>query len=410
MSAGTITLTNNSTAVTGTGTAFTADLKPNDVAVVVVGGTTYTLGVKSIESDTALTLVRNYAGANQSGVAWTAVPAATMASITAQLAADVAYSIRGLNFDKDNWQKIFTGEGDVTVTLPDFSQWTGPAWGGLVNSLQSKADQSAVQKISEELQKKSDQSAVDEISENLKSKISKSDIGTTAGTVAAGDDSRIVGALPASGGKITGSIQMDSSGAGRTNTSNARYKTSDNITVIDTDSWTQVEIGVGTQIVQQIVANSGSYMGITFTIGNTGFHTFRHDGNIVTSAGNVQISASDGRIKSKEGAPKGDALERVKKLAENAVQDYKWLKYQADINNYRYEQPQRGFIAQDAYAIDPVYAARPEFGADTDMPKSGENIWGLNTNAILADAVLAIHEQQKQIDELKADLEKIKGV
>ncbi len=132
MPAGTIALTNNSTAVTGSGTSFTAELKANDFIVAIVGGVTYTLGVQSVNSATGVTLTTAYNGPTASGIAWTAVPNAALVGITAQVAADVARAIRGLNLDKANWQQIFSGTGNVTVTLPDGSQYTGPAWGGLI--------------------------------------------------------------------------------------------------------------------------------------------------------------------------------------------------------------------------------------------------------------------------------------
>jgi hypothetical protein len=134
MSAGTIALTNNSANVTGTGTAFTTDLKAGDFVVVIVGGVTYTLGVKAITSATALTLVTAYGGPTATGNAWTVVPNATLVGITAQVAADTARAIRGLNLDKANWQQVFSGTGNITVTLPDGSTYTGPSWNYLANN------------------------------------------------------------------------------------------------------------------------------------------------------------------------------------------------------------------------------------------------------------------------------------
>lgn len=143
MSAGTIALTNNSAAVVGTGTAFTTDLKVGDFIVVIVGGVTYTLGVKTITSATALTLITAYGGPTATGNAWTAVPNATLVGITAQVAADVAKAIRGLNLDKANWQQVFSGTGTITVTLPDGSTYTGPAWSNITTSLAAKAAKGA---------------------------------------------------------------------------------------------------------------------------------------------------------------------------------------------------------------------------------------------------------------------------
>lgn len=132
MPAGTIALTNNSTTVTGSGTSFATELKANDFIIAVVGGVTYTLAVQSVNSATGVTLITAYNGPTASGVAWTALPNGAMVSIPAQTAADTARAIRGLNLDKQNWQQIFSGAGNVTVTLPDGSQYTGPAWGGLI--------------------------------------------------------------------------------------------------------------------------------------------------------------------------------------------------------------------------------------------------------------------------------------
>lgn len=142
MPAGTIALTNNSTAVTGTGTSFTAEFKANDFIVTVVGGVTYTLGVQSVNSATSVTLTTAYNGPAASGVAWTAVPNAALVGITAQVAADVAKAIRGLNFDKANWQQVYSASGNITVTLPDGSQYSGPSWSSVVNSVSGKMDKS----------------------------------------------------------------------------------------------------------------------------------------------------------------------------------------------------------------------------------------------------------------------------
>ncbi|MEY8769043.1 tail fiber domain-containing protein [Erwinia sp. ACCC 02193] len=140
MAAGTIALTNNSTAVSGTGTGFKSNLNANDFIVVVVGGVTYTLGVKSIESDTALTLNAAYTGPTASGAAWSAVANQTLVGITAQIAADTARAIRGLNLDKANWQQVYSGTGNVTVKLPDGSTYSGPSWNSITNLIAGKAD------------------------------------------------------------------------------------------------------------------------------------------------------------------------------------------------------------------------------------------------------------------------------
>ncbi|MFP1897251.1 hypothetical protein ACLEDI_00925 [Lonsdalea quercina] len=139
MSSGTIALTNNSSTVTGTSTSFSSNLSSGDFIVTVVGGVTYTLPVKTVDSGTQVTLIKAYDGPTTSGAAWSAVPKDTMTAITAQLASQVTYAIRGLNLDKTNWQQILTGTGNVTVSLPDGNQYSGPAWRGIADQVSSNA-------------------------------------------------------------------------------------------------------------------------------------------------------------------------------------------------------------------------------------------------------------------------------
>ncbi|MCT9843343.1 hypothetical protein N7563_04640 [Leclercia adecarboxylata ATCC 23216 = NBRC 102595] len=141
MSAGTIKLTNGSTAAVGTGTAFTSDLKSGDVITATVGGIFFTLFVDAVTSNTALTLTDPFTGPTTSGLAWVAVPQLALNRITAALAAQTAESVRRVLQENANWQAFYSGTGDITVTLPDGSPTgrplTGPSWAkmsGLVNS------------------------------------------------------------------------------------------------------------------------------------------------------------------------------------------------------------------------------------------------------------------------------------
>ncbi|EOM2937066.1 hypothetical protein [Cronobacter malonaticus] len=138
MSAGTLTLTNKSAAVTGTGTSFTTELKVGDFIVFNVGGAPYTIPVKSITSNTQLTLISNYTGPTQSGVAWFSVPQEAQSLISSALATQSAEALRGLNYDKMNWQQVFSSNDNITVTLPDGSTFTGPAWLKLVSMLNNR--------------------------------------------------------------------------------------------------------------------------------------------------------------------------------------------------------------------------------------------------------------------------------
>ncbi len=150
MSAGTLTLTNNSDAVTGAGTTFTTELVAGDFIVTTVGGITYTLPVKSIGSGTQLVLVSKYSGPTQAGAAWQAVPRTAQNQITAELVAQTTAALRGLNYDKQNWQAVFSASGDITVMLPDGSTFTGPSWNSLIDIL-NNIDIDAVQLLADQV-------------------------------------------------------------------------------------------------------------------------------------------------------------------------------------------------------------------------------------------------------------------
>ncbi|WP_061284658.1 hypothetical protein [Kluyvera cryocrescens] len=160
MSAGTLTLTNNSAAVTGSGTAFNNELAAGDFIVAKAGGVTYTLPVKTIESDTALTLARNYNGPAVTAGAWTAMPRDTLNRISAQIAADTAYAIRQRVLEIDNWYQLLEVNGNVTIKMADGSSFSGPSWKKIADLLEA-IDESALQALATQVHNDAEQVTTD---------------------------------------------------------------------------------------------------------------------------------------------------------------------------------------------------------------------------------------------------------
>lgn len=216
MSAGTITLTNGSAIVGGSGTSFATELAAGDFIVSTVGGVPYTLPVKSVESNAQLTLVSNFTGPTQSGAAWSAVPRVALNMVTAALVAQSAEALRGLNYDKQNWQSIFSGNGNITITLPDGTTWTGPAWNSITTSLSGKAAKGANNDITSlsglttalsVAQGGTGSTTESGARTNLGlGDCSTRNVGTAAGTVAAGDDNRLSTLEGKTGGSIKGAV------------------------------------------------------------------------------------------------------------------------------------------------------------------------------------------------------------
>lgn len=150
MSAGVIKLTNKSKAVVGTGTTFLTDLNPNDFIVSKVGGVTYTLSVVAVTSDTEITLGNAYDGPNVVAAAWNALPQETAIAIPAQVGVDAAFAMRAIVAEKTNWYKLLTLDEDVTIDLPNNTQFTGPSWRKIIK-LTADADLGAFTQLAEQV-------------------------------------------------------------------------------------------------------------------------------------------------------------------------------------------------------------------------------------------------------------------
>ncbi|WP_312141310.1 tail fiber domain-containing protein [Pantoea septica] len=201
MSAGTIALTNNSTAVSGTGTSFTTELKVGDFIGVIAGGTPYTLIVASISSNTQLTIGGAFAGPTASGLAWNGVPASLLYAVSQQIMNDMGTALRGMNSQLVNWQRIYSDASSVTVERPDSTSFTGPSWGYMAQQYASKANTTDVLTKADNLSSVEDK-AVARKNLGLKG-AAVLDVGNKVSTVAAGDDPRLNSIDGKSGGTIS---------------------------------------------------------------------------------------------------------------------------------------------------------------------------------------------------------------
>ncbi|MDL0057177.1 tail fiber domain-containing protein [Enterobacter roggenkampii] len=204
MSAGTITLTNGSAIVGGAGTSFATELSGGDFIVSTVGGVPYTLPVKTVDSNTQVTLVSNFTGPTQSGAAWSAVPRAALNMVTAALVAQSAEALRGLNYDKQNWQQVYSAAGNITVKLPDGTTFTGPSWKYLSDNMATKSGGAVP--VNQGGTGSTTESGA-RINLGLGNSATRN-VGTTASTVAAGDDSRFVTVNGKTGGDISTQISV----------------------------------------------------------------------------------------------------------------------------------------------------------------------------------------------------------
>lgn len=130
MAAGTLSVTNNSKAVVGVGTTFTA-FKAGDFLSLVVGQVPYTVAVASVESDTALTLVLPFDGPTATGLAWDGVKRDTMSLATMGVTVQAQKALRLMLADENNWRAIFGDEEEIAVTLPNGQVMQGMSWGYL---------------------------------------------------------------------------------------------------------------------------------------------------------------------------------------------------------------------------------------------------------------------------------------
>lgn len=416
MSAGTLTLTNNSDAVSGAGTAFSNDLAAGDFIVVTVGGIPYTLPVKAINSNTSLTLVSNYTGPTQSGAAWSAITRFAMNLVTAALVAQSAEALRGLNYDKQNWQSIFSGTGNVTVRLPDGSSWAGPAWNGITTALNGKADKvGGAVPITQGGTGATTQAAA------LTALLGSSAVpvanggtgattaaearkelglayGTTAGTVAQGNDTRMNTIEGKTGGAVNGGLKASTASP----TSNPAAGVTTNSDLVGSRFRSGVYTGIDFSMYAQVVQSTGTYGIFQLSYGGSpAYWFFGQDG---VARGTAWQPTCDERLKYLDG-PIPDPLGKMKLVR---GQTWKWK------SNGAFGI---GFTAQDVQKIFPEAVAS---GASVVLPDGSEidGVLSPDTYGVAAalhhEAILALMDkneaQQAEIAALKSDLEGLKKI
>lgn len=375
MSAGTIALTNNSASVTGSGTAFTADLKPNDFIVSIVGGVTYTLGIKSIESATALTLISNYGGPTASGQSWTAVPNATLVGITAQVASDVAKAIRGLNLDKANWQQVYSGSGNITVTLPDGSTFTGPSWNYLATTAATKVSGAVP--------------------------INQGGTGATSAAAALSN----LGAAPKASPTFTGAVTASTINL----SGNASVLGSGQNIIFRIDATDIASISGSGIYTNSSVDARGCYKSRRGQGGDLGanYWSYFWDGS------DIRAYVDTSNLGALAFKPASDALLKKEKVYQDTES------YLSEVLEWRpatFKYIERGvipesdtvlgFIANDLVKVSPECVTGEGLKEGFD-PLNPEGAYGLDQIAMIAKLAGAIHAQQVQIDVLKKELMKL---
>ncbi|EMC1583207.1 tail fiber domain-containing protein [Salmonella enterica] len=368
MSAGTLTLTNDTDAVTGSGTAFTAELAAGDFIVVTVGGIPYTLPVKAVNNNTSLTLVSVYTGPTQSGAAWSAVPRVALNMVTAALVAQSAEALRGLNYDKQNWQQFFTADGDVTITLPDTSQTTGPSAKKLINSVSDKA-------------KKGNNSDITSLT-GLTTPLSVAQGGTG-------------GATPADAANNIGLGQKSSPFFSQLNISTTGYA----IIGVQNTSRGATDVGARVSIEASVAANS---RGSIIQKNNQNTPENQIDSLLPSSSGVLAVQGTSGREYKKD-IEDADTCEAMRRIM--GLRMVNFVYKDDELARVRF-----GIIAEEAEDVAPQYVKHNQF------PVPGSQVYNeegqlvnqqyadrpsIDNNPIVMDLLGGIQNLQAQITELK---------
>ncbi|EIS7449299.1 tail fiber domain-containing protein [Citrobacter sp. FDAARGOS_156] len=399
MSAGTLTLTNNSAQVSGAGTSFSTELAAGDFIVVTVGGVPYTLPVKTVESNAGLTLVSNFTGPTQSGAAWSAVPRVALNMVTAALVTQSAEALRGLNYDKQNWQQVFSGTGTITVRLPDGTTFSGPAWNSITTTLNQKASKGVNGDITSLTGLTTPLSVTQGGTGGSSPATARASLElTSAATTSIGNSGNSIPLL--SGANTWSATQVFTGGLFTSSaTGNA------NIGMIKNVPDGSLANTQGPLLVSRIATNDTSRCEAQFFANFDGGSIRRaliqitsdasvaanfalvEDGNINGRNGSVQWNGSDVRIKYGFEPASDRAGERIDQIG---------------VMEYCYKgsnQRRRGFLAQQMTNIDDRYT----FFGGTATDENGHDFEVMNVDdrAIIADLVVVVQELRREISILK---------
>ena len=399
MSAGTLTLTNNSAQVTGSNTTFSTEIAAGDFIVVTVGGTPYTRPVLAVNSDTSLTLISNYFGPTQSGVAWNAVPRVALNMVTAALVTQSEEALRGLNYDKQNWQQVFSGTGTITVRLPDGTTFSGPAWNSITTTLNQKASKGVNGDITSLTGLTTPLSVTQGGTGGSSPATARASLElTSAATTSIGNSGNSIPLL--SGANTWSATQVFTGGLFTSSaTGNA------NIGMIKNVPDGSLANTQGPLLVSRIATNDTSRCEAQFFANFDGGSIRRaliqitsdasvaanfalvEDGNINGRNGSVQWNGSDVRIKYGFEPASDGAGERIDQIG---------------VMEYCYKgsnQRRRGFLAQQMTNIDDRYT----FFGGTATDENGHDFEVMNVDdrAIIADLVVVVQELRREISILK---------
>lgn len=128
MAQGTITVTNGSKNVQGVGTNFTTFAPGSFISLTLVG-VVYTIAIDKITDDANLVLSVPFDGATTSGAAFVYSDVGSMALATMGVTVQAQKALRMMIADATNWREVYSDKQDITVTLPDGTQFSGYSWG-----------------------------------------------------------------------------------------------------------------------------------------------------------------------------------------------------------------------------------------------------------------------------------------